>query len=180
MTLTHIKLNITNIQLGNKHNTLENNLAFISSIIFLKGLFHKLFFPNLFSSIVILDFYFIYFIFSIINHSLVTLFNLFSIEYSPILYLSFWFQLWFFPKLNFFKSYFSLVINSKKITIFDFLIFNLHKHGYHLLSFKLATSLTHIHLMWLFQLVPFSSLLKLFYLPISYHLMDLFLHKNGR
>jgi hypothetical protein len=34
--------------------------------------------------------------------------------------------------------------------------------------------------MWLFQLVPFSSLLKLFYLPISYHLMDLFLHKNGR
>jgi hypothetical protein len=34
--------------------------------------------------------------------------------------------------------------------------------------------------MWHFQLVPFSSILKFFYVPISYHPMDLFLHKNGR
>jgi hypothetical protein len=54
---------------------------------------------------------------------LVILFSLFSIEYSSILYLSFWFHLWFFPKLNFFKSSFSLVIISKKNYHIQFLNF---------------------------------------------------------
>lgn len=129
--------------MGNKHNTPENNLAFTSSIIFLKGLFHKLFFPKI-------SFLFIYCYFRLIynqpffGHIIQPFFNwIFLNPISLILVSSM-----VFPQIELFQILFFLGYHFKKNTIFNFLIFYLHKHGYHSLSFKLSTSLTNIHLMW--------------------------------